>query len=169
MVEHKHVIKHRILPIIATVAIIAIALTMAFLIYSSMGPFQTTESVYVGKLSQVIDVMRATDLQERQAVQDWKTSKLTVDEVVSIFTGLQSERMQIRQNLESMVAPDAFGEIHQDISHANELWISANDNYIQGMLQNDDKIIENADSEAKNANQEFNSAIEKLRILGFDA
>ena len=168
MVERRHVIRHRVLPIIAAAIIVAVAIAMIFLIYSSAGPFQTAESVYVEKLSPVLDMMRAADLQERQAVQDWKNSKLTTDEAISMFTSLQSGRLQIRSNLNAIVAPTSFREIHQEIVDANELWINANDNYLQGMLQGNNKIIEDADLQAKNANQKLNSAVEKLRTRGFD-
>jgi hypothetical protein len=168
MVEHGHVIKHRVLPMIAAIIIAAIAIIVIFSAYYSAGPFQTAESMYVGKLTLVADIMRATDLQERQAIQDWKNSKLLADEAISVFTNLQAERMQIRENLKSIVAPESFQEIHQGIYDSNELWINSDSNYIQGILQIDDKIIERADAEAKNANQNFNLAIEKLRTQGFD-
>ena len=168
MVERSHVIRHRILPIIAAIIIIAIALTLLFSYASLTGPFQTSESTYVGKLSTIIDEMRTIDFNERQTLQNWQSDKLTSDEVVSEFTRLQAERLQVRSNLNSLTPQETFREIHQDISDANELWITANDGYLQGIIQNNSNIIADADTKEKAANQKFNSAIEKLGVLGYN-
>jgi len=168
MVERSHVIKHRILPIIAGIIIIAIALTLLLSYTSLTGPFQTSESTYVGKLSTIINEMRTIDFNERQTMQNWQSGKLTSDEVVSELTSLQAERLQVRSNLDSLTPQETFREIHRDIFDANELWINANDGYLQGIIQNNSNIIADADTKEKAANQKFNSAIEKLGVLGYN-
>jgi len=166
MVEHKHVIAHRIIPILSAIIVVAIAFG-AYLAFANVS-MQTAESKYVEKLNTLVEQMRTLNFQEQQAVQNWKSGATTSGAAFSQLSSLQSQRVQLKENLRLLVPPEPFHDIHQDLVDANQLWIDADSDYVQGVLQDNDDAIKTADGKVKQANQKFNSALESLRTAGYE-
>jgi len=146
---------------------IAAGLLYGFTLLQKNMATSDSESSYIGTLTNIVDEMKKISIDEQNLIQRWHAETVDVGTALSGFADAKAKRQSMDDDFFSRSPPEKFSQIHVQLGDANKVYMEADDLYREGVFQDRDDYIADADARVVIAKEKMNFALSQLAALGY--